>query len=267
MSVRLDRLQRALYEALGGVADVVGWAYGEQPRGTGSLLVLRLLAGPTPGNVRHARGTPIKPADSIVVRVSDVVEGERVGIILNGFGYRYDVPNGATLGSIRDALLASVVAGETDYGFVTATAVSTDGILLTADFLGGLRSLSLRGSLVSESPVFSGDMVLVTEGTAVMTIGFQAFARDCQPSSGAAAMLGAVLDRFQSVTVADALDEYGLGIWRKGEVVDLTAIAGAHWESRAALEISFAAKSVFVTPVDSIETVDLTVVAVDVPVP
>lgn len=253
MSVRLDRLQRGLYEALSGVTDVVAWGYGQQPREAGGLLSLRVLSGPALDQ-RHARGTLLLPGVSLIVRVDEATEDRKLIIRLNGFDYGHEVEAGETVTDIRDDLLAQIQAGEA--GHVTATGDGADGIALSADYLGAIRSLAfVGGDLSAESVVISEDAVLVTEGHATFSIEMQAFARGREPRNGAINIITAALDRLQSPAVSATLDLWGFGLQDKGVPIDISAIAGTDWESRASCDFTVSAVSVGVEPVDQIETV------------
>lgn len=254
MTVRLDRVQQALYEALVGVADDVAWVHGEQPRGSGSLLTLELTAGPTRVHGQGVRGYLVVPAESVIVRVpSPPVVGARYVVELNGFAYRHDAEAGETAADIRTALLVAIAAGEA--GIVTATPDSTDGILLTADALGGIRSLVLHGGLTHDEAVFSDDAIEVTEGIESMLVTLVAFSKEREPSTGAAAIIGAALARLRDRERVSELGRYGVSLWSRGAPQNLAAVRGAHWESQVAVDVTVAAPSVDIAPVEQIEAV------------
>lgn len=261
MSVRLDRLQRGLYEALSGVAGSVLWTMSEVPHeqlDDVDILTLESTAGPTHVHRRHSQGTLLAPADSIIVRVDAATVGTRNIVRLNEFDYYYDAIGGDTATDIRDDLLPQIQAGEV--GSVTATADGADGIALAGDFLGGLRSLTLLGELSSESEVFSGDAVLVTESTVTFLITLDAYSKNREPRNGAMSVIDAAIDQLHSLDVVENLGRYGLGLWDIIGTTDLSGIAGAHWETRAAANVTVAARTVFVRPVDQIETTTAAVV-------
>jgi hypothetical protein len=60
---------------------------------------------------------------------------------------------------------------------------------------------------------------------------------------------------FETADYVDTLSEYGIGIWNKGIATDISAIAGANWESRVTIDVQMAMRSALVRPVDQIETV------------
>lgn len=260
MTVRLDRLQQGLFEVLNGadVADVVAWGYSEQAREAGSLLSLAVTTGPTPWNRSHARGSILCPADSIDIVVDAATVGTRQIIHLNDYPYDHDVVGGDTVTTIRDSLLADIQAGEA--GAVTAAASGADTIALTADFLGGLRRLTLEGGdLSSASAVFSDDAVLETIGTMVHRVTITAYSPSSEPRNGAWSIIDLALSELQKPGVSETLRKFGLGVWEKGSPVNLSAVTGARWESRVAVDVTVASQSVTVETVDQIESATIAI--------
>ncbi len=265
MSVRLDRLQQGLFEAFNGVAADVVWTYGQVPREqiSSDLLALTLTAGPSLGFRRSRRGRVLQPATSVVVRVTGTTAGVRNVIRLNDFDYFTDTTGVDTLTTIRDRLLALAIAGEP---VILPTADGADGVLLTAPTVGDIRTLQLFGELGNDAPVFPippDDTVLVTEGTASHLVTVQAYSKGQEPTNGAWALCDAALDVLQSDAGVELLGRFGLGLWEKGPVINLSAIAGANWETRAAFDLTIAARSVSVEPIQTIETVNYSIALAD----
>lgn len=258
--IRLDRVQQGLFQVLGSEADVVAWSMGKQPRDDGeSLLTLRLVSGPvTTGNPGGAK-EPLCPADSIVVRVPAPIVGRRLVAELNGFDYRHDVGAGETAEDVRDSLLAAISPGEE--GAVTATADGTDGIALAADFLGGLREVRLHGGLTFETPVFSGDAVEVTTSQDRMLIAITAFSRGREPRNGAWSIMQGVRARLRSTDGIQELRRHGISLRSRSAPTDISAVAGADWESRVSMDLEIVAQSVSIDPVELIESVRLSMTA------
>lgn len=254
MTARIDRLQLGLVAALAPLvpAGRVKWQHGEPPlSGLQPFISLSLVSGPMAWDQDHARGSVLLPATSIIVTVTAATVGVRNVIRLNGFDYYRDTVALDTVTTVRDALLALVQAGEA--GFVTATASGVDGILLSGTFLGGLRELQLFGELSSGSLVPSGQAIIETRGTVQCLVGVQTYAKDKTPRGGALALAHAVQGRLQRVGVSEELSRYGVAVWHKGSVNDLSAVAGAHWETRATVDLTIAMQSVEVEPVDTIQ--------------
>ena len=236
MAVRLDRLQQGLFEALGDVATNVLWTQTQVPQSevSGDLLTLNLTSGPSLGLRQGARGVVLLPADSVVVRVDAATVTTRNVVVLNDFPYYRDTVAGDTVTAIRDALLALINVGELA---VTASTDGSDGIALTADTF------------------FSDNAVLETVGTSTCLVTVQCYSKGREPRNGAWALADAALDKLQQTQILEELTRFGLGLWDKGGIVNLSGIAGGGWESRAAFDLLVAARSVNVRPVDQIETV------------
>lgn len=260
--IRLDRMQRGLYEALDGVAGTVSWAMGEAPRGEGTLLSLRLTGGPTPGLRKHGREVLLDAATLVDVQVTSAVAGDRAVVELNDFPYIVDVGGGDTVTDVRDAFVALVT--ELDGDTIAATAASTDRVQLTPNSAGAIRSVTLSGPLGLAAPVTHGDAVAVTEGTSTAVIELQAFSLDRTPRGGAVSILAEAMARLQRPDVLELLQRWGVAIYDLGDVTDLSAIAGSHWESRALAGITIAMRSTAVAPVGFIENVSADIEVVDV---
>jgi hypothetical protein len=98
---------------------------------------------------------------------------------------------------------------------------------------------------------------------ALSVIELQAFSRSRYPRSGAASLLFRALQMFRLPSITDLLEQWGVSIWgAPTPVVDLTALAGDQWESRAATQFQIAALAVSAEAVDYIDaaTIDLSVV-------
>lgn len=260
MSVRLDRLQRALVSALGDAAETVLWIHGEMPHeniSTGTVIALSLTAGPTPVFRSHVRGRLITPADSVVVRILDATEGVRLLIRVNEFAYYHDVTALDTVTSIRDALLADISADEPD---ITVTTDGVDGISLAADHLGALRTVELVGGdsqIDNDPPVFSGDAVLVTEASQTHLVNVQCYSKQRELRFGATAVAQTAHDLLQAEDILEQIDREGFAIWALEGITDISAISGARWETRATFDVTLASKSFFVRPVPQIETLNV----------
>jgi hypothetical protein len=268
VTARLDRLGQALFEAFAAnsavdpprakIADVVLWSYGELPRGAGSILALQLDGGPGPRWRHQSRGTILCPASSITLTVDLATPGTKQIVELNDYAYAYDVTGPDTVTTIRDGLLADIAAGEAD--FLTAVANGADAIDLTASFLGGLRRMSLVGGDISDggSAVFSGDAVLVTEGTLNLNLRLEAFSQNREPRNGAWSVMNAALERLQQVAVSEELARFGVGVGSKGQPIDLSLVRGANWETRVMSNVGLFTRHVAVEAVDQIETINTT---------
>jgi hypothetical protein len=256
----LDRIQKALFEPLvDACAPVrVAWGYSEQTWETvpdEGLLNLIMVGGPSPFIRSGKRGSLLNAADSILLTVDSVGLG-RYLIHLNDFSYFTDGVLGDTLTTIRDRLV--ILINEDDLETATASPSGGDSLTLAADELGGLRSLTLSGPLSAAPPVLDGRSVLITEGAQNMLVNVQAYSKGREPRSGAWAIIQRALATVQSEDYVSTMRHFGVGVWTKGVVSDLSAIAGAHWETRVSFDLSIAAKAVWVRPVDRVESVNAT---------
>ncbi len=265
MTIRLDRLGKACFDALTGVADVVGWKYGEQNKIGGSLLAMSIGVGPAPMIRQRARSITYCPADSVTITVDAVTVGNRPTLKLNDFSYGTDVIGGDTVTTIRDRLLVKLLDPTTGElpEHVTAAANGANAIDLTAVIPGGLRSLFLVGQDLShgDTAVFSGDAVAFTDGRRDLTWRLEAFGPkgSHEPRNGAWSIFDRVFDRLEDEDVVSAMAGLGVGVGAKSPPIDLSGIAGANFETRLASEVQLFTRSVAFRPRDHITTVQLNI--------
>ncbi len=262
--LRLDRVQSSLFNTLGDAVDPVrvAWAYGEQvfeDIPDEGLVSLTMLGGPSPHLRGGKRGTILNAADSIIVTVDAVEVGKRYIVRLNCFDYRTDAVLGDTPTTIRDRLRDEINNDALES--VTASDSGVDAITLTADYLGGMRDLFLIGALSSSGKVLNGESVLVVEGAQSMLVNVQTFSKCREPRNGAWAIAQQVLAALQSEDYIETLRRFGVGVWSKGVLTDLSAIAGAHWETRVSFDVNIAARAFWVRPVARIDTLTANITA------
>jgi len=258
--MRVDRLQQGLFLALAGLGATVLWTHGEVPRSEvdGDLLALSVTAGPTEWNRGHAHGGQVQAqVESLRLTVTAATEGVRTIARLNGFEYRVDVTGEDTVETVRDDLLSQIQAGED--GDVTATAVSTDAIDLVADWAGAIWQLGITAELAASNVVEADAYVEVSSTTLTTAVTLQAYSQEREPRDGATALLVKARKALRKREVQAILERYGLGLWRIGTPIDLSAIAGAHWETRSAVDLTIAARSVIVEEVEVIEHASMTI--------
>lgn len=245
--VRLDRLERGLFEALGSVADEFAHAHGGQPRGAGSLLECRVLGGPSKRQASEVHGGTIRArAMSGTVTITDAVEAERYVVRLDGFRHVVDVPALATVTTVRDLILASMV--EREAGRVTAEASGADAIDLTPAGVGALWDLSVLGDIETELVYQESEWCRVAEVNERVTIELQAYSHTASLEGGASTVLNAARARLADRAVLAGLNEYGVSVATQGRVVPLTAIAGGRWESRASLDVELTVRAAYIWP-------------------
>lgn len=262
LPIRLDRLQLSLNTILtdaldtGGGGPEVIWAKTEAVWDSftpdSGLVVLDMIAGPQPVHRAGKRGTLLNAVDSIEITITDATVGQRYIVRLNDFDYRTDSVGGDTVTTIRDRLRAAI--NDDDLETATAADLAADGITLSADSLGGMRSLELVGPLTSANKTVDGNSVLVTQGAQLVLVNVQCFSKGREPRNGAWAIQAIVMAAFQSEDFVEELRRFGVGVWNKGPSVDISAIAGAHWETRESFDLTLAAQANWVRPISRVET-------------
>lgn len=263
--LRLDRVQLALVSILDEACNPLGahWGYTEPTREQlpEGYVTLTMADGPGPFHRQGKRGTELTPIDTVTIVVDSVEVGKRYGIELNGFNYFTDGVGGDTVDTIRDRLVAAIVADTEETA--SAAAGGAGEVDLSANFLGGIRWLSIYGALSSTNLVRAADSVLVVDGTQTMLVNIQAYHKQREPRNGAWALIQQCVAALQSEDLVERLRRYGVGVWDKAQPLDLSAIAGGHWESRASMDVTLAARASWVRPVSTIETVEATITAKD----
>jgi hypothetical protein len=263
--IRLDRVQRGIYEALQTALGappagaLVAWAYGEQPYAAGpdaGLVSLTMVGGPSPGLLQSKRAVTQKAYTSADVQVAAASES-RYTVEANGVPYFYDATGADTVTTIRDALIALVEADT--LAAVSASIVSADTLRISADTTGSLWRLRLSGALDFGNLVDSGAFVSITEGNMVASIGVQAFSKTREPVGGAWDIAAQCLMALQQPAAVRTLDCYGVGLMLKGALTDLSAIAGGYWESRVAFDFGISMFGVSFEAVEPIQTTKTTV--------
>lgn len=254
--MRIDRLQQGLYLALAGLGASVIWTHAHVAREDlgDDLLTLAVLTGPTDVHRPHPHGgETLLPATSAVVTVAAVEPGDRLVARVNDYDYRHDVEFGETKTTIRDDLIAQIAAGEADA--LDVVAAGTDGLALAPQWLGALRALSVSGSLSVSGVARAADAVQVSDATVTAAVVLEAYSRGREPRDGATALLRRALEWLRRLDAQEILERHGLAIWAYGVPVDLSVIVGAEWETRASVDLTVAARSVSIEPVDAIEHV------------
>jgi len=256
--VRLDRVQQVVYEVIGDAVDVIVlWAYSEVPQeelGDG-FVALSMINGPTPQIRSGVRGRVLVPAEELTLTVDAATVGTMNVAFLNNHRYRYETMAGDSVTDIRDALLAKIQDGEAYNGTLTAVASGADSITLTSNFLGGLFSLYLFGELSSSGLSLHDQAVYVVSGFSECTINVQCFSKNREPRNGAWALASQCMGALQAPDYAETFELFDVGIASKGVLADISAIAGAHWETRVSFDFDLTTPATFVRPATTIESV------------
>lgn len=249
--VRLPFLERGLRSCLVGVADVVSWARGHNARGAGSLLSMRLM-GPPRSLARHG-GKSRARSSSATITIDDAPEGTRTVIQLDAYRYVRDVPASSSVTAERDALLALLVAGESDR--MTVAASGSDAITLTPLTISSLWELKVSAEL-SATVAHSG-AVRLDQRQEEAALAIETFARGPHLADSAHAVLSDALNRTVEHDRMLELAELGIAVTGWTPPVDISAVAGGTWETRASALVSLNLRSTYITSVDRLESTEL----------
>lgn len=254
MSVRLDTVERAVIGSIVAAGYVGIWAPSEYPRrDLGATVVsARLVRGPT------ARGRTTgysAEATALTLTISGAAEAQRVGWSIGGVKRMVDVGAEDTDEDVRDALLAAAVVGTGEDAWhpgVTIEALSTNKITF-AGAAGTMWNPRALGASASFAVDASTDCQIQT-GVQSAVVELQAYA---SRGTAAAAVLGDIAGQLSMDELIAVRSD--LGVTFQGpmsEPVDLSKMAGAQWDSRAAARLrvslrSYAAKAI--NTIDSME--------------
>ena len=251
-------MQRALFDVLreGCEPAQVAWSYGEQTFESFPEEFINLeLTAPSAG-IRQARqGRAIQPIESLIVEVNTTDPLVRLVLSVNGAEYFEDPEPGDTLTTIRDRFVAQLDAFESDN--ITITTVGANGIGLAANFTGAIISVGAGPGLGFDAIVLGSTAVLLTESTRDFTLNVGCFSKGREPRNGAWDLCARAMASLEAEDLGFLLDRVGVGLRGRGPTVDLTAIAGAHWESRAAFDVDMYQRSKFVRELGEIGSAEI----------
>jgi len=261
--IRLDRLQLALQtvlsDALGSHAEV-GWAYGEglwdDNFPSGNAVNMTLISGPNFHNQNCVRGEVFVPPTTVNVKVDSATANERYIIAINEYNYYHDATALDTVTTIRDALVALIVA-DTESPFTAAPAVAVDELTVTPDAVGSIWQMAVSNQMTG-TPTLSSQAVLKVQDTRRFTVAFGCFSKERFPRSGAWDIAARAQAALTSPQYLEVFNQYGIAVWGKSPTTDLSDIAGGHWESRVNFDVDFSLRSTFTTDVERIEHVGMT---------
>jgi len=265
-ALRLDRFQlawiEALSDALNAPTDVtVAWAYGEAIWNdnipTGKCVNLTILNGPS----FHLRnkvnsGQTYYPPTLLTVTVDTVAAGVRFVVTINDYDYSYDALLGDTVDDVRDELVAAIVADSLSP--YTAVATANPGeFTVTPTAVGDIWQFGVyptnRFTVV---PTLSVNAYIIIEGTRRFTVNVGCFSKARTPRAGAWYLASQIEAMTTSPYHVDIFTKYGVALWGKSPVLNLSAVDNGHWESRVSLDIDCAMRAVFTLPIDQIDTVN-----------
>ena len=256
MTIRLDRVQRALVAALRYTteADAVLWAPAQYPRrALGSKVVTaKMVRGPL---IQHASKYYQDEPTRLTWSISSAVDNDRVGLAATGARWTHDVVPGQSISEVRDALLSQFTSE-----VLPGVEVSSSGSGSIRFNASGVPGLLWRPAAIGSNVTVTEDATLgseVTTAPGLCTIEIQTYAagRAVESMSLLSKFMGA-LGSTNLVSIFDALGVSVLG--PAGEPIDLTAVAGAEWESRAMARLTTSIRSYYAAAIDTIETVAIT---------
>ena len=265
--LRLDRVQQSLFEVLAEATGVdVHWSYSQVPQEglTASFVSLTMIGGPGPLLRKQKRGRTLQPISAVTLTVGPLVVGKRIGVVLNGFNYFHDVIGGDTTTVVRDDFIAQINDVD-NIEPVTASTNGADALDLVPDFVGGLVELGIYGAIVAGTPTLNAGFVQIIEGAQTMLVNVQAYSKSREPRDGAWSLIQTCLAALQTEDLVEKMRRFGVGVWGKTAPIDLSAIAGANWETRSSFDLTLAMKAQWVRPVDVVETVTATIITNDPP--
>jgi hypothetical protein len=262
-NLRLDLLQLAIVaqirEALPAGSPVNWTAQVPAPPASASLpfATLNILAGPSHVHRGGVQGKSMNLPDTVTLTVTAATVGARCFVRINGVSYWEDVVAGDTTMTVRNRLLATFqgVGGVGDD--VDAVASGGSAIVLTPGSPGAIWDLKVLGPISGAV----GDLVpyKVTESQRRVTVTIQVFSRATVIYQGALFHMSNIVAALERPDVAQSFADRGIAIWGRGPVVPVTALVGTTtWESRAAIDVDFALRSVIVQPVGTIGRADVT---------
>lgn len=264
MSVRIDRLQEGLFTVLSdfyGSEVSVFWAHNEPSREQlkSNLLSLEVLSGPTKVYQTRPRGQAFIPPTNIVLTIVNAIEDELYQIYINNIKYSYTAVFGDTVDTIRDALVSIVEADEYKPCTISATLNAGEFEIIPNSFA-EIYQCSINQNITLTTLVLSSSAALFTRGVRQFVVSLQAFSKNKNPRNGSQYLMDRFMDLSEMKTYSDLLwGNYGISLINVSSPVDLTAIAGASWESRSSIDLTINLDSGVTEPTESLEGVSFSV--------
>lgn len=256
--IRLDLLQSALGSLLGAATGAtVAWAY-TAPKFDeieGDLVTLRVLSGPTP-ELAHASGVGFLPPSEITLTVTATV-GKLARLVVNRIPYQHEITNGQTPADVRAALIAAIEA-DPEARFSAVAHADADKLRLVPAALGSIWQAAITGPLTA-SVAYADDLVTLAKSRRRMAVTVTCYSKNATVRGGAHRLASRCIAALEDASNALTLRDATIGTYAIGSPVDLTAIAGAQWESRVAFDVGLNIEAVTIKPAEQIGTVSATV--------
>ena len=259
-AVRYDRLQAGLPAYVNAIAGVEPTWGGHVPREilASTMVTLALLSGPRSAS----GGSPSVMSATLPITATATVTAATVGssAILRASGRRYEyrAESGDDVEAVRDGLLAAIDASPGSLVSASFDAAGADEIAIEATSLGDLYNVAASGLL--EIAVDTAQACQVQTDNIEHTVRLQVWSTSPHPRSGASATLARIMGGSWLDAPLRTLDAYGLGV-RFGNPINLDALAGPRWESRAACDLAVTQLSVMAAPTDRVTEVQSQILA------
>lgn len=238
-------------------AASVLWNPVELPReSTRSLVVQpRVISGLTSATLGGIERRNTTLPMQVTATIAGVSPGDSVLLCFSGLSFEHTATAGQTGEDVRDALLVAVTSSLLHD--VTAIGVGSDKIQLSAPSVGDMYGVSASSNTegVISLSVDATQSAQVTIGEAETTVQIQAYSTNRYLRLGAAQSLATLLARQNSQSAQSLLESYAISILGPvGQIIDLTALSGPQFESRAAVNVQFTMPTIYAEAIDNIET-------------
>lgn len=258
--VRFDRMREALQFVLNdalGPDVTVKWGRDSVQRDStkASMVSLTPSTGAVVAGNWRGRRLVLSPI-SISFTVTSATIGVLYSLYLNGFPYRHEVTGVETVDDVRDALLAKVVAdARSPY---SAASGAAGELVVTGDYAGALfqaEALPAQDWTIAQGATSA---TAVRERPSVTTLTVGSYSKGVDIFDGASdldARVNAALSLQQYQTT---FTDFGVSLQSRGTPTDISAIAGAGWETRISRDIGIGLRSISTETTETIETVNMT---------
>lgn len=253
--IYLDRTDLVQQEIVTQLAQIcpTQWAFGEPTEdGLPSHIYTLTWMGSTLAQT-HERASSIYTIDSYTIDVETSEAGRDLAVAINGTTYQVTATD-ASPTTLRGLLLAAIQS-DTEAPYTTV-GVGASEINIIPTGSGSLLSarIPIGGDLVETTTDHAVQPHEVTRSTASVRIQLQAWAPSTSPRLSAHVLLahGQSLLQGPVTTLALSIRQCVIQSW--DQAIDLTAIAGAKWASRAAAEFVLGYETKLVTESTRIQT-------------
>ncbi len=258
MTLRLDLLEAGttqVFDALFPAATVL-WTPSEADRADTNdvLLTMRRISGGWATDSQHTpQPVDVLPTEGVLTVTGDSADARTCIVYAAGLSWRVPVGAGTSdadfLTAIRDAL-ATV-----GYSIDAVLVLTATDLTITGTELASLVGLRVVADASVDLTTTRGKAVT---GYEMSTVEVQAHSLNRYPSTGAHAVMSKLLASLRLPSTTAILDLRGISLWDVGSIIDLTALSGPTWESRAALDLVFVQRSFIAEPIDAVAKVVVT---------